>query len=110
MAVLKLREYGLALLLSGCMTVPSVEGSHQTPTPQYVATEQYHDACLIALTGADRIGQQLTERAVKGIQAELSDRHVECGGPFTATIPTGQALEDDPTPGQFALPSFSFQE
>jgi hypothetical protein len=93
MALLKFRGFGLALLLSGCMTSPTLEGSHQAATPQQVAVERYYDACLIALTGADRNGQQLSEGAVKGIQAELSDRQVDCGGPVTAAIPAGQTLD-----------------
>jgi hypothetical protein len=95
MQLLDLRYFSLlALLLTGCVVAPSLESSRQSEaaTQRVESSDQYIDACLISLTGANRNGQQLSQTVVKAIQAELSDRQVDCGGPVTAAIPASQAL------------------
>jgi hypothetical protein len=90
------------------MGAPSLEEANQTAAVQQAAnSDQYLDACHIVKTGADRNGVQLSKRAVKAIQAELTDRQVDCAI-YGSTIAEGRGTAQSSS--ELSSPSFSFQQ
>jgi hypothetical protein len=98
----------IALLLSGCMSAPSLDTPQQRVDAQPLSNEQYYDACFISKTGAVPNGQRLPKKAVKAIKAELARRQVDCNNYVSPTIASGGTQIQ--TPAQSPEPTLSFQE
>jgi hypothetical protein len=94
------------LLLSGCVSAPSLDSAQQSTSTEATASkEQYVDACAITTTGADRNGQRFPKEVIRAIKTELDRQQVDCDAYASPTIANNGTQA--PTA---SAPSLSFQE